>query len=303
MVASSSASHFRFPSVARFDNDPDYLVPRRFYASKKAKKGSGSGKKAGSIDDLLDVLSDDEDDDEVRGSSGKENLDAPDTAAAAFLVQWDKHASLKNVGKAKTGKGKQGHSNLAVDYHDVTHLTDLEGYWQDMEVILKKQKQFFVHHLHVRSTNALDDLLVELEGDEYPLKEVASINKKDPKRLVIDLTTFPQATPNVVQTLRASSLNLNPQQDGTRIYVSLPKVNREHRESVAKAAKSKFVETKDLMQSLQNKYLKKLDSAPSDAPKEHFKAVKELIMAIEHHFVKQADTDCHKKQQDLLNAK
>ena len=55
---------------------------------------------------------------------------------------------------------------------------------------------------YFRSTNALDDLLVDLEGDAHPLKEVANINKKDPKRLVVDMSTFPQATPSAMQALR-----------------------------------------------------------------------------------------------------
>ena len=52
---------------------------------------------------------------------------------------------------------------------------------------------------------------------------------------------FPQAAASTMQALRSTSLNLNPQQDGLKIYVSLPKVTREHRESVAKAAKSRSV--------------------------------------------------------------
>ena len=81
-----------------------------------------------------------------------------------------------------------------------------------------------------RSANALDELEIELEGDKFPLKEVASISKRDPKRVVIDSSTFPQATVSIMQTLRASTLNLNPQQEGTRIYVAIPKVTRETRE-------------------------------------------------------------------------
>ena len=53
------------------------------------------------------------------------------------------------------------------------------------------------------------------------------------------MSTFPQAAASTMQALRSTSLNLNPQQDGLKIYVSLPKVTREHRESVAKAAKSR----------------------------------------------------------------
>jgi hypothetical protein len=43
-----------------------------------------------------------------------------------------------------------------------------------------------------RSTSALDDLPIVLEGDTFPLRELAEISKKDPKRLIIDTAAFPQ---------------------------------------------------------------------------------------------------------------
>ena len=36
----------------------------------------------------------------------------------------------------------------------------------------------------VRSSTSLDELEIELEGDIYPLNELAAISKKDPKRFV-----------------------------------------------------------------------------------------------------------------------
>ena len=151
----------------------------------------------------------------------------------------------------------------------------------------------------------MDELEVELEGDKFPLKEVAAISKRDPKRIVIDSSTFPQATSSIMQTLRSSSLNLNPQQEGTRIYVAIPKVTREHRETLVKSARTKMNQTKDEFRRVQNNAIKKIDnlqlSGSSSTPKDHFIAVKNLVSSMEHHFVQVAETDTHKKQNDLLN--
>jgi len=57
---------------------------------------------------------------------------------------------------------------------------------------------------------------VELEGDKFPLNEVASIGKRDPKRLIVDCSAFPQATKSIMEAIRNSGMNLNPQQEGTR---------------------------------------------------------------------------------------
>ena len=45
-----------------------------------------------------------------------------------------------------------------------------------------------------RSSSALDELPIALEGDTYPLRELAEISKKDPKRLIIDTSAFPQVS-------------------------------------------------------------------------------------------------------------
>ena len=159
--------------------------------------------------------------------------------------------------------------------------------------------------VYFRSANALDELEVELEGDKFPLKEVASISKRDPKRLVIDASTFPQATASIVQTLRSTVLNLNPQQEGTRIYVAIPKVTRETRETLAKSARTKMNQTKNELRDVCNSYLKKIGnleaSGTLSVPKDNFEAVKSLLSAMEHNFVQMAETDTQKKQSDLLN--
>ena len=75
-------------------------------------------------------------------------------------------------------------------------------------------------------------LQVELEGDLFPLKELADISKKDPKRLILDCSSFPTAASNIVKAIRDSGMNLNPQQEGTRIFVPIPKVTKEYRQVV-----------------------------------------------------------------------
>ena len=86
-------------------------------------------------------------------------------------------------------------------------------------------KSFYIHQLNIRSSSSLDSLPVDLEGDQYPLNEIATISKKDPKRLTIDTSAFPQASQSIMKVIRESGLNLNPQQDGLRIFVPIPKVN------------------------------------------------------------------------------
>jgi ribosome recycling factor len=36
------------------------------------------------------------------------------------------------------------------------------------------------------------------------------------------MSSFPQAIPNVLQAIQVSGMNLNPQQDGTTIFIPVP---------------------------------------------------------------------------------
>ena len=79
----------------------------------------------------------------------------------------------------------------------------------------------------VRSASAIDEIQVEFEGETYPLREIADISKADPKRIIIDSSAIPQATKIIIQALQSKkTMNLNPQQEGTRIYVPVPKVTK-----------------------------------------------------------------------------
>lgn len=64
---------------------------------------------------------------------------------------------------------------------------------------------------------------VTFEGDEYVIQDLAQIVRKNPKTIILNMTSFPQAIPAVLESLKASSMNLNPQQDKTSIFIPIPK--------------------------------------------------------------------------------
>ena len=70
---------------------------------------------------------------------------------------------------------------------------------------------------------SIESLPVEFEGGEYTLQEIAQIGRKGPQLLVVNLSAFPQAMKNVLKAINDSGMGLNPQQDGTTIFISIPK--------------------------------------------------------------------------------
>ena len=107
----------------------------------------------------------------------------------------------------------------SVKYHEFIQVVRGEALWKELQASVDKLKSTYMQQLSVRSSTSLDELPIMLEGDKYPLNEVAAISKKDPKKLIIDASAFPQAAPNIMESIRQSGMNRNPQQDGLTIFV------------------------------------------------------------------------------------
>eukprot|EP00088_Acartia_fossae_P067569 TRINITY_DN8448_c0_g3_i1.p1 TRINITY_DN8448_c0_g3~~TRINITY_DN8448_c0_g3_i1.p1 ORF type:complete len:178 (+),score=42.48 TRINITY_DN8448_c0_g3_i1:140-673(+) len=174
--------------------------------------------------------------------------------------------------------------------------------WREMSKSVEALKTYYIQSLTVRSTSSLDELPIELEGDVYPLNELTSISKKDPKRLVIDASAFPQAVKTVVEAIRNSGMNLNPQQEGLTIYVPIPKITKEHRQNLAEGAKKKMTECKGNIKKIQNNFQKKVndDELADKITKDDSRLALDTIKVIADHFQSQAEGLCATKTKDLL---
>lgn len=72
-------------------------------------------------------------------------------------------------------------------------------------------------------TGAVEELVIEYEGEKYTIRDLAQINRKNPKVLALSFSNFPQTIPTVLQALSDSGMNLNPQQDGVSVFIPIPK--------------------------------------------------------------------------------
>lgn len=134
------------------------------------------------------------------------------------------------------------------------------------------------------------------------MNEIASLSKKDPKKVIIDASAFPQAATNIMTAIRDSGMNLNPQQEGLTIYVPIPKVTKEFREKLAAGAKKKLTESKDSFRKVQNKYIKKVSESElsGDVSKDDARAASDAIKSITDNFMSLSDQLCANKCKDIL---
>lgn len=121
------------------------------------------------------------------------------------------------------GKDKNKQKAQHIDYNEMEQVIDVDKLTSQFEKAIEILKNNFVKYLSIRSTvGAIEELSVKFEGKDYTLQELAQISRK-PKLIVLNISTFPQAIPDILTSLTKNQMKLNPQQDGTTIYIPIPK--------------------------------------------------------------------------------
>jgi len=115
------------------------------------------------------------------------------------------------------------------------------------------------------------------------------------------MSSSPQYTTHIKTAIATSGLNVNPQQEGTTLYVPVPRVTHEHRETLAKNAKSLCDKTKDRLRHIQNKYDADLKKAKENHSANLIHNLHEAILATAKTYMEKADDIMEAKQQELLN--
>lgn len=125
--------------------------------------------------------------------------------------------------------------------------------------------------------------------------------QKSPQLLVINMASTPQYTTHIKTAISTSGLNVNPQQEGTTLYVPIPRVTHEHREILAKNAKALCDKTKDRLRNIQNKFDSELKKAKHMHSENLIHDLHEAVLATAKTYMEKATGILEAKQQELLN--
>lgn len=192
------------------------------------------------------------------------------------------YAKSKDKGRDKKGKGAKVEINVLA----INEIVPVDKMKDRCSSAIDKMKEDFAKNLSLRSTTgSIETLKVKFEGKDYELQELAQIVRKNPKTMVINFASFPQAIPNALKAIQGSGLNLNPQQDGTTLYVPVPKVTKEHREALAKNAKALYIKCRDSVKDVQADYIKKVKKQSSVSEDLVFNITKQINAMCEEYQV------------------
>lgn len=236
--------------------------------------------------------------------------------------------------------------------NEVINVETLKNHFQRPLDVLKEE---FLKNLSIRTSGGIylcifkyaelfrsvgflgtiENLVVNFEGQDYTLQELGQVVRKNPSMFVVNMSVFPQVIPTVIKTLQKSGMNLNPQQEGTTLYIPVPKyvwrkslemalyllerpldflviylyfkhlikyyrVTKEHRETLAKNAKQLYIKCRDNIKDVQMKHVKDLKKKQSMS-EDVVAQTEQQILALADVYLNQAQTVYNNKCNELLN--
>lgn len=193
---------------------------------------------------------------------------------------------------------------MTLTSEQLTGVVDMQRVQVEFDQVLDDLKEKFIHQLTVRTSQGVfDSLVVKTPDGNFPLIQLGQVIQKSPQLLTINLAASPQYIPQVKQALADSGLNVNPQQDGTSLFIPLPKVTREHRETLAKNAKLLSEQSKKSLRDVYSKHARKIKSAKQGHSSDDLLAADDMVKDMMHakiHLVEEMTTS---KQKELLGGK
>lgn len=206
-------------------------------------------------------------------------------------------------GKDKQKKDNKKPAKVEINQDQLASVINIGQMQQQMDKVIDTMKDEFVKNLSLRSTTgAIETLKVNVDGKDVELQEIAQVIRKNPKTIVINMIGFPQLIPQVLQTINKSGMNLNPQQDGTSVFIPVPKVTKEHRENLAKNAKALFIKCRDGIKDVQNTFIRKVKNQ-KEISTDLNHSLQQQIIAFGEKYIVEADKVLQSKQNELLGGK
>ncbi|KAM4634599.1 ribosome-recycling factor, mitochondrial isoform 1-T2 [Polymixia lowei] len=206
------------------------------------------------------------------------------------------YATKKAKAKAKGQPAKVNINSALVE--DIISLDEVKA---DMTAVLNTLKDDFTRNLNIRtSPGALDHIVVTTKDGKFPLNQLGQISVKSPQLIVVNMTSFPEATAAATRALRESSMKLNPEVDGTIIRVPIPKVTREHRENLGKLAKQFSNKAKDSLRKVRSNAVAQVKKAKEGHSEDTIRLIEKQLQQMADGVAADIDKQLATKTKELL---
>lgn len=151
------------------------------------------------------------------------------------------------------------------------------------------------------STLIVENILVDYYGTKTPLKQIANISAPDARLIVIEPWSK-ENMKDIVATIAAANLGVNPVNDGVAIKIVFPPMSQEEREKTVKSMSQRVEKAKVAIRSLRDKErdaIKESEKNKEIGKDEKFRLDKELQKNIDQK-IKEIETLADEKEKEIM---
>ena len=181
------------------------------------------------------------------------------------------------------------------------------------DLISQRTKDFDTAVDHVKSeigairtgrahASMVEDVQVDYMGSKFRIKELATINTPEPRTILIQ-PWDKQVIPNIVKSIKESSVGLNPIDDATGIRLNIPALTEERRLEFVKLLHQKIEWGRVRVRQIREDVLKKvqLEVKEKKAREDDLFKAKEELQKIMNDLNRNFDDMTKKKEQELMS--
>nr|XP_060613768.1 ribosome-recycling factor, mitochondrial [Anolis sagrei ordinatus] len=147
---------------------------------------------------------------------------------------------------------------------------------------------------------ALDHIMVSTKDGKFPLNQLGQVSLKSPQLILVNMSNFPESTAAAVKAIRESGMGLNPEADGTLLRIPVPKVTREHRESLAAVAKQLTNKAKDSLRKVRAAAVSRTKKAKGTVSEDTVRLIEKQVQQMTDDAVAEMEKLLASKTKELL---
>jgi ribosome recycling factor len=180
--------------------------------------------------------------------------------------------------------------------------TEMKNLKQKMD----KALEFFRSELlGVRTGRAhpalVEDIRVDYYGTPTPIKQLGTVNVPEARQIVI--TPWDKSAGKLIEkAIQASSLGINPNNDGENIRLNLPELNRERRIELTKLVRKYGEDAKIAVRNLRRDALEALKKMEKDSEitEDDLKRYQKEVQEMTDEYTKKLDVVLSEKEEEIM---
>ncbi|HJE19739.1 MAG TPA: ribosome recycling factor [Aliicoccus persicus] len=152
------------------------------------------------------------------------------------------------------------------------------------------------------NASLLDRVNVDYYGAPTPVNQLATVSVPEARMLIV--TPYDKSSvDDVLKAIQQADLGVNPTSDGTMIRITVPQLTEERRKEFTKDARKVGETAKVSVRNVRrdaNDDLKKLQKN-GEISEDELRGYSEDVQSLTDKFIKEIDTLCDKKEQDIMS--